>query len=312
MDYIDNLTLTILLHLLRTRELRLHANDYDTLEQLQVYISWIEALFKNKPANLSIEDDELFEESYKPCITYKTFLTDIVICCEDLGRLETYLMEYIRAYKDEDLKEYGNKNEYDSITSLSEEIKALAKYSNKSKRRHIVTGVKYTPVVADKYLQHSDFIRDMSIELVSHELIEYPIKMYRYTDSGDIEGMYQDWQEYFECRFELDIDWYMKNISTNEDISEPAAKGDKYPKQQQNMLNVLEHWVRIENKNEIPADILISRTKIKCLNIDSAVSRLNKHYMQIKETDEKLLVKHKGTGFYEISPAYIESIQTNG
>ncbi len=312
MDYIDNLTLTILLHLHRTHELRLHANDYDTLEQLQVYISWIEALLKNKPANLSIEDDELFEENYKPCITYKTFITDIVIRCEDIGRLETYLIEYIRAYINEDLKEYGNKNEYDSITSLSEELKTIAESSNKSKRRHIVTGVKYTPVVAEKYLQHSDFIRDMSIELASPEVIEYPIQIYQYNDSGDIESEKIDWQEYFDCRFELDMAWYLKTIIDNNTASEPEQVNNKYPKQQQTMLNIIERWVNLENKSQIPAGIIVSRAKIMFGNLDSAVSRLNKCYMRINETDEKLLIKHKGTGLYEISPEYIESIQTNG
>lgn len=299
MDYIDNLTLTILLHLHRTHELRLHANDYDTLEQLQVYISWIETLLKNKPANLTIEDDELFEERYKPCITYKTFLTDIVVRCEDIGRLETYLREYIRAYKDEDLKEYGNKNEYDSITSLSEELKAIAESSNKSKRRHIVTGVKYTPVVAEKYLQHNNFIRDMEIELVSPELIEYPIKMYLYTDSGDIESEKTDWQEYFDCRFELDMAWYIEEY--NKSISQTITK-----ERRKKFAPLQKKLYRYLYNNAKEGVFMLSRTDLKnCITLtskDKTLNDLRNQYREIfnKLPDFNIISYNRSTQLYDI------------
>ena len=299
MDYIDNLTLTILLHLHRTHELRLHANDYDTLEQLQVYISWIEALLKNKPANLSIEDDELFEENYKPCITYKTFITDIVIRCEDIGRLETYLIEYIRACINEDLKEYGNKNEYDSITSLSEELKTIAESSNKSKRRHIVIGVKYTPVVAEKYLQHNNFIRDMEIELVSPELIEYPIKMYLYTDSGDIESVNPDWQEYFACQFELDMAWYIEEH--NKSISKTITK--KRRKMFAPLQNKLYRYLYNNAKEGV---FMLSRTDLKnCITLtskDKTLNDLRNQYREIfhKLSDFNIISYNRSTKLYDI------------
>ncbi len=312
MDYIDNLTLAILLHLHRTPKLRLFANDYNTLMQLQTYIGCIDALFKNKPENLSIEEDELFEENYKPCITCKTFSTIIDVFCDDTDRLESYLKNYINAYNNEDLIEHGDKNEYITIAELNAELRATGETSNRRSKHHIIKGIRYAPVITEKYLKNNNFIKDMEIKLVSPEVIEYPIKMYMYTESGDIENTYNKWQEYFDCRFEIDMAWYLNTFSDNSTADKLVQETNKYPKQQQTMLNVLEHWVNIQHTNQIPANILISRAKILYANIDSAVSRLNKQYKQINNTDEKLLTKHKGTGFYEISSVYIENIQTNG
>ena len=122
-----------------------------------------------------------------------------------MERIEEYLHDYITAYKNDDLKEYGDKNEYVRMNVLNEELLNKAKSSEHSLKQHFVTDFRYIPVIVDNYLQNNDFIRDMNIELASDEVVEYPLIMFIHADSEDLDSINPDWEEFFDCKFVLDM-----------------------------------------------------------------------------------------------------------
>lgn len=316
MNYIDNITLAILLELYRSRSLRLNVSDAQSIEQVCAYFYGIELTIKNKPDNLSPEQDEEFEENYEPCFHWQVQPTSIVLTCKDTKHLANYLKQYIKLYKSGELIEYGNRNEYDSIAALSQELKMIAESSSKPIARFIITDTKFTPLIADKYLRNNDFIRGMQIKSVPSELVEYPIHVYDINESGDIDAMLHQWSEYIDVRYELDLNWYLEKFN-DEDINADKIKG--YTNTQKKMLEVIEKLVRFENtkdeidrKYEIPADVFMSRTHIGQSKINMAVSRLNERYREISDAYENIISKDKKSGCYVISQEYIESIINNG
>ena len=316
MNYIDNITLAILLELYRSRSLRLNVSDAQSIEQVSAYFYGIELTIKSKPDNLSFEQDEEFDENYVPCLKWQVQHSSIVLTCTDTKRLANYLKQYIKLYKKGELIEYGDKNEYDSMAALSQELKIIAESSSKPMARFIITDTKFTPLIVDKYLRNNDFVRGMQIKSVPSELVEYPIHVYDINESGDIDAMLHQWSEYIDVRYELDLNWYLEKFN-DEDINNDKIKG--YTNTQKKMLEVIEKLVRFENtkdetdrKYEIPADVFMSRTHIGQSKINMAVSRLNERYREISDAYENIISKDKKSGCYVISQEYIESIINNG
>lgn len=315
MDYIDNITLAILLELYRSKCLRLNVSDTQSKEQMCAYFCSIELTIQDKPDNLSIEQDEEFDENYVPCLKWQVQHSSIVLTCTDTKRLANYLKQYIKLYKSGELIEYGNRNKYDSMAALSQELKIIAESSSKPRARFIITDTKFTPLIADKYLRNNDFIRGMQIKSVSSELVDYPICVYDINESGDIDATSHQWSEYIDVRYELDLNWYLEKFNDN-DISAERIKG--YTGQQKKMMAVIEKWVRLESTKDeenrkymIPADIFICRTHIKQSAIKMAVLRLNDRYIDISDAYEDIISKDRKSECYVISQEYIDSIISN-
>ena len=315
MNYIDNITLAILLELYRSKCLRLNVSDTQSKEQVCAYFYGIELTIQNKPDNLSLEQDEEFDENYVPCLKWQVQHSSIVLTCTDIQRLANYLKQYIKLYKSGELIEYGNRNEYDSMAALSQELKIIAESSSKPKARFIITDTKFTPLIADKYLRNNDFIRGMQIKSVSSELVDYPICVYDINESGDIDTTSHQWSEYIDVRYELDLNWYLEKFN-NEDINAEKTKG--YTKAQKRMLEVIDKCIMLESTKDeekrkymIPADVFICRTRIKRSAINEAVSRFNARYKLISGAYNDIISKKRALGCYEINKEYINSIINN-
>lgn len=301
MDYISNVTLSILLQLHRARELCFQVYDVTSFKQLKEYAYKIEYILKNKPEGLSYEESEEFENNYKPCITYTTVFNGLVfrLKCEDVGRLEDYLKNYIAAYKNDDVKEYGDKNEYVRMDVLNEELLKEVKSSENSLKQYFITNFKHIPVIVDNYLQNNDFIRDMEIKLVSDEVVEYPLIIFIHADSEDLDSINPDWEEFFDCKFVLDMDWYLNEYNKSVSKTVVREKRKRFAPMQQKVYNYLLH-------NAKGGVFMLSRTDLKnCTKlstIDKTLSELRVQYREIfnKLPDFNIIRHNRTTQLYDI------------
>ncbi len=299
MDYISNVTLSILLQLHRAHELCFQVHDSTSLEQLKEYAYRIEYLLKNKPEGLSDSEDEEFEDNYEPCITYTTTFCSVNLKCENRKHIEDYLNNYIAAYKNDDLKEYGNKNEYERIDVLNQELREKVESSKNSLKQYIVTKLKYMPTIVDNYLQNNDFIRDMNIKLASDEEVEYPLIIFIHADSDDLDSINPDWEEFFDYKFVLDMDWYLNEYNKSISKTVVRERRKKLAPTQQKVYNYL-------LRNAKAGVFVLSREDLKnCLLLSSKDKTLNELRVQYREifnipTDFNIISYNRTTQLYDI------------
>ncbi len=282
MDYIDNITLTILIILLRDGTLNFYSHDERSTEDLACYISTLDCLFMNKPENMSIEEKENFNENYVPTIEYKTHLNSVNIHCNNIERLSTFLREYSENYKNGTLIEHGNVNEFDTISALHDMLitKTTGKTTNNS--CYIETDIKYAPLVLLKYFENNNFIQGLTTELVSEEEMPYPMILFERGLDGLIEAYSPNWQEYFCCRYVLNMNWYIEeyNKSISRTITKERRK--KFAPLQQKVYKYLYN-------NAKSGVFLLSRTDLKnCMTLTSKDKMLNDLRNQYREIFNKL------------------------
>lgn len=303
MYYIDNIQLSILIHLLIGEDVVINAHDPDSLHELEIYISSFDSLFKNELVDKAIDD-----ETYKSCIAYtvSNHSYTIKVSCNSQDRLREYLTEYARLFELGELQEVGCRNMFESAESLEENLLSDVKDIKTSKVRYKLFDIKFAPLILSKYLENEEFIKSLSIDLLSENDITYPIRLYEYDSSEEITGMVKDWQNNFICLYELNIAWYLEELRKKEAKTVTVKRRTEYSPQQKTLFGAIIE--EVERTKMLTADPYNLKKECKTLNdnnIDMAVSRLNKEYREINNTDKTLLKKHRKTDLYDVLPNFI-------
>ena len=280
MNYIDNVTLSILIRLLLGGNILLKISDSESVSQLITFCSTLTSTLS--------------------CIERKKTISGVNISCNNNEQLRAFLEEYSDLYSKGELIEMENSNE--SVETLNSELIDITKYIKTNKNRFITYKTKFAPLILARYLENNDFIKDLSISLAPEGEMPYPMELYEDNEFGDVERT-QYWQEYFICKYTLDLEWYLDKFNRPANKTVTVKRRTDYSPQQRKLLDVITDWVRGENSYRIDPESLFSRAKLKlkAKNEDMAISRLNKCYKEINNTTTALIEKNKGTGFYEIS-----------
>lgn len=280
MNYIDNVTLSILIRLLMGGNILLKISDSESISQLITFCSTLTSTLS--------------------CIERKKTISGVNISCNNNEQLRAFLEEYSDLYSKGELIEMENSNE--SVETLNSELIDITKYIKTSKNRFITYKTKFAPLILARYLENNDFIKDLSISLAPEGEMPYPMELYEDNEFGDVERT-QYWQDYFICKYTLDLEWYLDKFNRPANKTVTVKRRTDYSPQQRKLLDVITDWVRGENSYRIDPESLFSRAKLKlkAKNEDMAISRLNKCYKEINNTTTALIEKNKGTGFYEIS-----------
>ena len=299
MDYIDNLTLTILIALLRDGELILSAPDMDSLAELSVFISTLDGYFVNKPDNLTIEQEEVFNENYVPTIEYEERYNELNISCNNGENLERFLHEYAHNYENGTLIEGGNTNEFNTISALHDMLFTKAEGMTTNKAQYINTDIKYAPLVLLKYFENNDFIQRLTIQLVPKEEMPYPMILFERGLDGLPEEYTSNWHEYFNCRYVLNMDWYIEEY--NKSISKTITK------ERRNEFAPLQEKVyRYIYNNAKEGVFMLSRADLKnCMTLTTKDKTLNDFRNQYREIFNKLpnfdiISYNRSTKLYDI------------
>ena len=300
MNYIDNITLSIYIKLLMGNDVYLNGMSFENRRQLERFASTLDSNFRSDTSQMTIEEEESYNDSYQPVIVYNQDLFEVHISCQDNNKLRVFLTEYSQLYYEGELIENDNIN--DSFEILNNTLIEITKNITTNKKRYILTDTKFAPLILARYLENKDFIKDLSISLAPEGEMPYPMELYEDNEFGDVERT-QYWQEYFICKYTLDLEWYLDKFNRPANKTVTVKRRTTYPKQQQKLLEVINDWVKVENSYNIESDRLFSRAKLKLSkqNKDMAISRLNKCYQEINNTTITLVKKSKKTGYYEIS-----------
>ncbi len=210
MHYIDNITLTILIILQRDGALTISAPDTKSLDELTTYISTLDSLFMNKPANMTIKEEEEYAETYVPSVEYESNGRELRVYCNSVERLEEFLETYAKNYNDRILEEYGNSNEFDTISALQDMLITITKDSTKDTSHYIITNPKYAPLILFKSFENNEFIQGLTIQLATVEEMPYPMILFERNLDETPDKYVRDWQRYFHCRYVLNMDWYLE------------------------------------------------------------------------------------------------------
>ena len=281
MNYIDNVTLSILIRLLMGGNILLKTSDQESVSQLLMFCSELTFIL--------------------PLVEYKGTIKGVNISCNDIGQLREFLTEYSNLYIKGELIEA--ENSYESIEALNRELIAITKDIKTNKKRYITEKTKFAPLILARYFENKEFIKDLRISLAPEgEMPYYPMELYKNNEFGDVERT-QYWQDYFICKYTLDMEWYLDKFNRPANKTVTVKRRTDYSPQQRKLLDVITDWVRGENSYRIDPESLFSRAKLKlkAKNEDMAISRLNKCYKQINSTTITLIKKSKKTGYYEIS-----------
>ena len=77
--------------------------------------------------------------------------------------------------------------------------------------KKIRTYIKYAPIILHNYLINNQFIKDITIRTKNVDDFE-TIRIFNYL-SNQLEewsGKFNNWESnYFDCLYELDMDWYL-------------------------------------------------------------------------------------------------------
>ena len=301
MDYLNNITLTILIILLIRSRLTLSTPDLESMQELKIYISTLDGFFKNRPENMTIEEKELFEESYRPTISYAIQNKELTVNCDNPQRLESFLKEYVDNYNRGLLQEDSNYNEFDTINALDKMLISNIKDTTKNRARYIETAIKYAPLILLKYFENRDFIRDITIELASKDEESYPLMLFKpeYETDG-VHGEYADnWQDYFRCKYVLDMEWYWNEYSFIHSKNIIKKRRKKFAPLQERVYKYI-------YKNANNGVFVLSRTDLKnCLVLthkDKTLNELRKQYREIcnKHSDFDIIKYNRTTKMYDI------------
>ena len=301
MNYIDNITLSIYIKLLMGNDVYLNGMSFENRRQLERFASTLDSNFRSDTSQMTIEEEESYNDSYQPVIVYNQDLFEVHISCQDNNKLRVFLTEYSQLYYEGELIENDNIN--DSFEILNNTLIEITKNITTNKRRYILTDTKFAPLILARYLENNGFIKDLSISLAPEgEMPYHPMELYENNEFGDGERS-RYWQDYFVCKYTLDMEWYLDKFNRPANKTVTVKRRTTYPKQQQKLLEVINDWVKVENSYNIESDRLFSRAKLKLSkqNKDMAISRLNKCYQEINNTTITLVKKSKKTGYYEIS-----------
>ena len=281
MNYIDNVTLSILIRLLMGGNILLKTSDQESVSQLLMFCSELTFIL--------------------PLVEYKGTIKGVNISCNDIGQLREFLTEYSNLYIKGELIEA--ENSYESIEALNRELIAITKDIKTNKKRYITEKTKFAPLILARYFENKEFIKDLRISLAPEgEMPYYPMELYKNNEFGD-RKMSRYWQDYFVCKYVLDMEWYLDKFNSTVSKTVTVKRRTDYSPQQRKLLDVITDWVRGENSYRIDPESLFSRAKLKLArqNKDMAISRLNKYYQEINNTTITLVKKSKKTGYYEIS-----------
>lgn len=280
MNYIDNVTLSILICLLMGGNILLKISDPESISQLITFCSTLTSTLS--------------------CIERKKTISGVNISCNDNRQLREFLTEYIDLYIKGELIEAENTNE--SFEALNKELIDTTKDIKTNKERFITDKTKFAPLILARYLENNEFIKDLSINLAPEGDMPYPMELYENNEFGDSERS-RYWQDYFVCKYVLDMEWYLDKFNSTVSKTVTVKQRTDYPPQQRKLLDVITDWVRVENSYRIAPDRLFSRAKLKLAeqSKDMAISRLNKCYQEINNTTTTLIKKSKKTGLYNIS-----------
>ncbi len=301
MNYIDNITLSIYIKLLMGNDVYLNGMSFENRRQLERFASTLDSNFRSDTSQMTIEEEESYNDSYQPVIVYNQDLFEVHISCQDNNKLRVFLTEYSQLYYEGELIENDNIN--DSFEILNNTLIEITKNITTNKKRYILTDTKFAPLILARYLENNNFIKDLDIRLATEDEMPYhPMELYEDNEFGDVEKT-QYWQDYFICKYTLDMEWYLDKFSRTASKTVTVKRRTTYPKQQQKLLDVITKWVKVEKRYQIDPESLFNRAKLKlkAKNEDMAISRLNMCYKEINNTTTALIKKNKGTGFYEIS-----------
>lgn len=299
MDYIDNIALTILIILLRDGALNFYSPDIQSTEDLAWYISILKSLFLNKHENISIEEEENFNENNAPTIEFKKHSNSVNIHCNNIERLRTFLREYSENYKNGTLIEHGDVNEYDAISALHDMLiaKAIGKTTNNA--RYIETDIKYAPLILLKYFENNDFIQRVTIQLAPKKEMPYPMILFERGLDGLPEEYTSNWHEYFNCRYVLNMDWYIEDYYKSISKTITKERRDKFSPVQQRVYN----YILKKAKEGI---FVHSRIDLKnCMKLttkDRTLNELRAQYIEIyhKEPNFNIITYNRSTEYYEV------------
>ena len=301
MNYIDNITLSIYIKLLMGNDVYLNGMSFENRRQLERFASTLDSNFRSDTSQMTIEEEESYNDSYQPVIVYNQDLFEVHISCQDNNKLRVFLTEYSQLYYEGELIENDNIN--DSFEILNNTLIEITKNITTNKKRYILTDTKFAPLILARYLENNGFIKDLSISLAPEgEMPYHPMELYENNEFGDGERS-RYWQDYFVCKYTLDMEWYLDKFNRPANKTVTVKRRTDYSPQQRKLLDVITDWVRGENSYRIDPESLFSRAKLKlkAKNEDMAISRLNKCYKQINSTTITLIKKSKKTGYYEIS-----------
>lgn len=299
MDYIDNLTLTILIALLRDGTLTLSAPDMDSLAELSVFISTLDSYFVDKPDNLTIEQEEVFNENYVPTIEYEERYNELNISCNNGENLERFLHEYAHNYENGTLIEDGNTNDFNTISALHDMLFSKTEGLKTNKAQYIETDIKYAPLILLKYFENNDFIQRLNIQLVSKKEMPYPMILFERGLDGLPEEYTSNWQEYFYCRYVLNMDWYIEEY--NKSISKTITK-----ERRENFSPLQEKVYKYLYNNAKEGVFVLSRSDLKnCMTLntkDKTLNELRSQYREIfhKLPDFNIISYNRSTKLYDI------------
>lgn len=279
MNYIDNVTLSILIRLLMGGNILLKISDRESVSQLITFCSTLTSTLS--------------------CIERKKTIGGVNISCNDNEQLRTFLEEYIDLYIKGELIEA--ENSYESIEVLTRELIAITKDIKTNKKRYITDKTEFAPLILARYFENKEFIKDLSISLAPEGEMPYPMKLYEDNEFGDVERS-KYWQDYFVCKYVLDMEWYLDKFNNPASKTVTVKRRTDYPPQQRKLLNIIINRVK-EGRYRIDSFDLSEKSKLQLdgNSLHSAISRLNKCYKEINNTTITLIKKSKKTGYYEIS-----------
>lgn len=280
MNYIDNVTLSILIRLLMGGNILLKISDSESISQLITFCSTLTSTLS--------------------CIERKKTISGVNISCNNNEQLRAFLEEYSDLYSKGELIEA--ENSYESIEALNRELIAITKDIKTNKKRYITEKTKFAPLILAKYFENKEFIKDLSISLaLEGELPYYPMELYENNEFGDVERS-KYWQDYFTCKYVLDMEWYLDKFNRPASKTVTVKRRTDYPPQQRKLLNIIINRVK-EGRYRIDSFDLSEKSKLPLdgNRLHSAISRLNRYYKEINNKTTPLIKKSKKTGFYNIS-----------
>ena len=299
MRYLDNITLTILIILLRDGVLTISVPDAKSCDELTTYVSTLDSLFKDKPKKMTIEEEEEYKETYVPTLQYQSNGRELTVQCKNSERLETFLKEYAQNYNDGILVEEGNSNEFDRISALQGMLITKAKDSTKDTSHYIVTNSKYAPLILFNSFEYNEFIQGLTIQLAPIEEMPYPMILFERNLDGTPDQYVSDWQKYFHCRYVLNMDWYIEeHIRLSSKTVSRERRKDFAP--------LTKRVYRYLFNNAKEGVFHLSRTDLKnCMtltNKDKTLTDLRDQYREIfgKSSDFDIISYNRGTKMYDI------------
>lgn len=298
MHYLDNITLTILIALLRDGVLTISTPDMKSLEELSVYISTLDCLFMNRPTNMSIEEEEEFTETYVPTIVYENNSKELNIHCNNIKKLEIFLKEYAKNYKGGSLEE-EDANEFNTIGALHNTLIRKANKVPTNKTHYIEIDIKYTPLILLKFFENNMFVQRLTVQLAPREEMPYPMILFERNLDGTPNKYVKDWQSYFHCKYVLNMNWYINEY--NRSISRTVVR-----KRRENFAPLTNDIYTYLLNNAKEGVFHLSRTDLKnCMTLANKDKKLNDLRVQYREIYRKLpdfdiISYNRSTKLYDI------------